>query len=240
VDQKGKPREDWDVFDHRRGIKRMPRVPDRSELYDDEKEDWDLFQQRYQRVIDDKRDHPYRHRIAGGFFGLMCSPGLAQALVHSGKKVTNQQGKPGSFTASDHEFIDLVLSFDSGHWGLLANHSPWAVASGIPVETIEVLRDGKEDSLDEADRQIIAFIRAARDGTITDEMWEGMKRRLGTERGVVEMLFLTLHLLTHVRLAQAFDEPQITPDEFADLLQLLREGRVRLPTPEHHGPPVPG
>jgi hypothetical protein len=230
---------DWDPFGDRVGIARMPRRPERSELSAEELEAWDEFQKRFQKIQVDKRDHPYRHRIAGGFFGLMCSPTLPQALTYSGRQVMNQQGKEGSFSAYDHELIDLVLSFDSGHWGLIANHVPFAIASGVSFETVEALRDGREDELTDSDRQVVAFIRAVRDGTVTDELYEGMKEHFGSERGIAEFAFLTLTLLTHLRLIQLFDEPQITPEEFEDELALLRAGNFPMPEVEHHGPPQP-
>jgi hypothetical protein len=227
---------DWDILAERANSKRFPRIPTRAEISADELAAWDEFQVRFEKVRMDKYALEYRHRIAGGFFGLMCSPRLAAQLTAGGKPAMLQQGKPGSFTAADHEFIDLVLSFDAGHWGLLANHVPFAVASGIPTSTIRALRDGREDQLSAADRQVVAFIRATRDGTITNEMWSAMVKRIGSERGVVELMYFTLHLLMHVRLIQAFDEVQITPHELEDLLGKLEKGQYPLPAVAHAGP----
>jgi hypothetical protein len=228
---------DWDILAERADSKRFPRIPTRAEIPVEELLAWDEFQVRFEKVRTDKYALEYRHRIAGGFFGLMCSPRLAAQLTHGGKPAMAQQGKPGSFTAADHEFIDLVLSFDSGHWGLLANHVPFAVASGIPTSTVRALRDKRESELSEADRQVVAFIRATRDGTITNEMWAAMVKRIGSERGVVELMYFTLHLLMHVRLIQAFDEVQILPHELEDLLQKLERGEYPLPAVSHAGPP---
>jgi hypothetical protein len=225
---------EWEPYDDRVGIKRMPAKPSREDFSPEEQADWDAFYERYLRVAVEKKDHKYRHRIAGGFFGLMCSPGLADALTYMGAKVMQHQGRADSFTPYDHELIDQVLSYDSGHWGLIANHAPWAVASGISIETIEALRDGREDELSESDRQVIAYIRGVRDGTVTDEMWEGMVERYGSERGAVELAFLVLVLHCHVRLIQLFDEPQITPEEFEDELELLRRGEYPLPRVAPH------
>ncbi len=227
---------DWNILAERASSKRFPRIPAREEFSEEERGPWDAFQIRFEKVRSDKYALEYRHRIAGGFFGLMCSPGLAAQLTNGGKPAMAQQGKPGSFTAADHEFIDLVLSFDSGHWGLLANHVPYAVASGIPTSTVRAIRDGRDSDLSSADRQVIAFIRATRDGTIDDAMWAGMVDRLGSERGVVELAYFTLHLLTHVRLIQAFDEVQITPVELEDLLVKLELGKYPLPAVAHFGP----
>jgi len=234
---------DWDIIADRSGSSRFPKVPDDSEILPEEREDWEAFQVRYRKVQEDKHELPFRHRIAGGFFGLMASPPNASGLTFVGRKIIEQQGKPGSFSSADHEMIDLVLSFDSGHWGLLANHTPFAVASGIPFETIRALRDGREEQLSEDERLVVAFIRATRDGTMTDETWFAMVERLGTERGAVELAFFVLVLLVHVRLNQVFDEVQILPEEYDDLLSRLEAGQYPLPEVLHFGPeetrPVP-
>jgi len=232
----GGPR-DWDLLAERSQSTRFPRIPTREEVAPEELEDWDSFQTRFEKVRQDKYSLEYRHRIAGGFFGLMCSPPLAIALTMGGRSAMAQQGKPQSFTARHHELIDLVLSFDSGHWGLLANHVPFAVASGISTSLVRALRDGKEEALSESDRLVVAFIRATRDGTIDDALWAAMVECIGSERGVVELMYLTLHLLMHVRLIQAFDEVQILPDELEDLLCKLEQGVYPLPQIAHHGPP---
>ena len=110
------PWREWDILGERSGSVRFPKIPRRQDLDSDELPDWDQFQVRYEKIQRDKYQLKFRHRIAGGFFGLMCSPPLASALTVAGRAVGEQQGKPGRYTAADHEFIDLVLSFDSGHW----------------------------------------------------------------------------------------------------------------------------
>jgi hypothetical protein len=231
---------DWDLLSYRTSH-RFPKIPERDEVPESEREDWDRYQKLLiQRVTEDKSLHPYRHRITAGYFGLGVNPTLAMALATMSNNL--HQGEPGSYTAADHEFIDLVLCFDAGHWGFIANHTPFAVGSGIEVETIEALRDGREEELSDQDRQVVAFIRAARDGAITDEMWDGMRERW-TERGVIEFVWFVMVLHVHVRMMQAFDEVQITPEEYQDELDQLRAGTFRLPPVVHFGPeetrPVP-
>ena len=229
--------ESWDVLADRAASRRFPRVPRPEEIAADERADWDAFQVRLAKIQRDKYMMKYRHRIAGGFFGLMVSPPLASVLSLAGRKITEQQGRPGGFTARQHELIDLVLSVDSGHRGLLANHIPFAIASGIDVPTVRAILDGREEVLGTADREAIAFIRATVDGTMDDVLWQAMVRRIGSERGTVEFVFQILLLLTHVRLNQVFDEPQIEPDELEDLLAQLQAGTYPLPDVAHAGPP---
>lgn len=227
----------WDLLAERAGSSRFPRIPSRDELPPEDLADWDSFQIRFEKVRTDKHMLKYRHRIAGGFFGLMCSPGLAAQLTAGGRPAMAQQGKEGSFSAIDHELIDLVLSFDSGHWGLLANHVPYAVASGIPTSTVRALRDGRDAEIPPEQQLTVRFIRATVAGTIDDPLWAAMVKQIGSERGAVELMYMTLHLLMHVRLIQAFDEVQITPDELEDLLGLLERGEYPLPTVAHAGSP---
>lgn len=240
-----------DMLAIRKGRGRFPRIPTREEVPEEDREAWDKDMEMVGLVEKRKVNLKYGHRISGGYFGLMCRPGLVATTVgRYGAPVPRDhrpammgQGKPGSFTATDHEFIDMVLCFDAGHWGFLANHVPFAIASGIPVSTVRALRDKREEELSAEDRQIIEFIRAIRDGTITDPMWKAMVTRFGTEAGVCEFISLTLQLNTHVRLMQAFDETQITPDELEDLLGMLERGEYPLPKVLHAGPaetrPVP-
>lgn len=228
---------EWDILAERSSATRFPAIPAREDVAEEERTAWDDFKARFEKVRMDKYKLEYRHRIAGGFFGLWCSPRLAAQMTAAGKPVMLQQGKPGSFTAADHEFIDLVLSFDAGHWGLLANHVPFAVASGIPTSTIRALRDGRESELSAEDQRVVAFIRGVRDGTVDDALWTAMVERLGSERGVVELAYFTMHLLMHVRMIQLFDEVQIRPDELEDLLGKLERGEYPLPPITHHGPP---
>jgi hypothetical protein len=232
----GKDGADWDILADRAHSRRFPSVPAEDQIAADERQDWAAFQQRLEKIRRDKHALKYRHRIAGGFFGLMVSPPLANALSFAGRKVTEQQGKPGSFTARQHELIDLILSFDSGHWGLLANHVPFAVASGIDVDTIRAIQDGREDELSPEDREVIAFIRATVAGTMTDELWQATVARIGSERGAVELVFQTLLLLFHLRLNEVFDEVEITPNELTDLMQQLEAGQYPLPEVAHAGP----
>jgi len=238
-DKYGRPADpaEWDILGERAGARRFPRVPKREELAEDDLTAWDDFQIRFERVREEAHFQKYRHRMAGGFFGLMCNPKLASQLAANGRPAMAQQGMPNSFTAVDHELIDLVFAFDSGHWGLVANHAAYAVASGLSTSMIRALRDGREEELSPRDRRTVAFIRAARDGTITDQLWTEMVEQIGSERGLVAFLYLTLHLLMHQRMIQAFDEVQITPEELEDQLGMLERGEHPLPKVKHGGPP---
>jgi hypothetical protein len=207
---------------------------------DHERQFLEPWLERVAQHSDYMENHKYRHRVAGGFRGLMGSPPLLESLRFMGRQLTAQQGRRGGFLPYDHEIVDLVLSFDSGHWGLVANHVPYAVASGVSVETIELLRDGREAELPASDRQLVDFTRAVRDGQVTDALWDGMVDRFGTERGVVEYVFQIVLLVMHLLLIQAFDDVQITREELDDMLKLLRRGEFPLPEVANDGRGLPG
>lgn len=207
---------------------RAPAPPERDQLEPFELEAFDRMSERHARGP--RRGWGGRHpKTAGGFGGLMASPPLAAALLGMGDAVMQYEALEGRYSGAHHQLIDLVLSFDAGHWGLLAGHTPMAVVEGIGLDTIEALRDGREDLLDDDLRFQVDFIRATRGGELTDELWARMAEEIGSERGVVEHVFMILLLNTHVRLMQAFDEIQITPGEYEDLLGRIRDGSWEMP-----------
>ena len=78
------------------------------------------------------------------------------------------------------------------------------MSAGVRVEAIKALADGCEDDLNDEERQQVEFIRAVRDGTMTDEIWERMIERLGSVRGAIEFAFFVCYLWLHHRMNWAF------------------------------------
>jgi hypothetical protein len=163
--------------------------------------------------------HP---KSGSGTRALFQSPLLAQALHDLGTAVMSREDTELGFTAADHQIVDLVLCFDAGHWCVVPFHTILAVAYGVSVDTIEALRDGRDDDLPADVLQLKEFIRDVRDGTVSDVSFDAMRSRFGSERGVIEYATMVMLLETHVRLAQLIDEHEITPEEFSDLLDELR------------------
>jgi len=165
------------------------------------------------------------------FRALSVSPPLAVQLSKFGYAVMSRQGQPKSFTQHDHEMIDLVLPLDSGYWALLAGHTPAAIAGGIRIAAIRALRDGMEQLLTEDEREVVGFIRAVRDGAVTDDMWVRMMERIGSERGVVEYVYLICLLIFHHKFCWAVGAPEMTRDAFDRMLSEFEDGTRPVPPP---------
>jgi hypothetical protein len=205
--------------------KRMPRMPDRSmisadelDAYDQMKARVDSFAKRGTRMIDGQ---PYgvAHMSALGF-----SPKIGIKI--SGKdglnRVTDNQDKPGSFTSAEHEIVDMVLPLDSGYYGLLVFHTAGGLSDHLNVQTIEALRDHRDDLIHPDDELRVQFVRAVRDGRMTDEIWTRMQEKLGSERGVVDLLHFILLMEYHQKYIWACGVPEMSRADFGKMLEDLK------------------
>jgi hypothetical protein len=215
-------------------VPRPPRIPERDELPADEREAYDAIVAAAQLPLEVTRDgtkvFDWDHRqLFLDYYGrMLVSPNAARAIRMVGGATRKGEYVPGSgsFSPSDHELIDLVLCFDAGYWALLRIHTTSAVIAGVSVDTVEALRDGREDELDNDTRFVVRFIREVAGGTLTDESWDRMEARLGTERGVVDFAILVCILQLHVRLHHVFKVVPISEEEYSAMLAELRKGPV--------------
>jgi hypothetical protein len=213
---------------------RPPRIPDREELPEDEREAYDAIVKAGQLALEVTRDgekvFAWDHaQLFLDYYGrMLVSPNAARAIrmVGGAARKMEYTGGGGSFSPADHELIDLVLCFDAGYWALLRIHTPSAVIAGVSVDTVEALRDGREEDLDEDTRFVVRFIREVAVGTLTDESWNRMERRLGSERGVVDFAILICILQLHLRMHHVLKVPPIPPEEYSEMLAELRKGPV--------------
>jgi hypothetical protein len=203
---------------------RTPTRPARDDVSADELRDYDSIADRFKDV-----DLDATTTVEAEFDALLASPPLAAALSRFGKTLMKLGGRPGTWSFADHEFIDCVLSFELGYHGFLAFHGPQAVAEGVRPEALIALRRGAADALTEDERLCVRFVKAAAAGTLDDELWDAMRVRLGSERGVVEYTFFVLFLQLHIRLHQAFDIHQFSETQLDDLLGALAAGTYTLP-----------
>jgi hypothetical protein len=149
--------------------------------------------------------------------GLSGDKGLGRAILA-------REGKPGTFSPADHQMIDMVLPLDAGYYSLVAFHTEEAIAGGIRIQAIEALRDHRDDLLNAEEKLQVGFIRAVRDGTMTDDMWDRMKTRLGTERGVVEYVHFVLCLQYHHKYVWACGVPEMSVADFNKMLNEYKSG----------------
>jgi hypothetical protein len=207
-------------------VTRLPAIPSREETPEDERASYDLIAAKV--ALPGPNVHPAQS-MTPYWTALMHTPAIASALTNLGRLIVTQAGNQGRWTSADHQFADLILSFELDYWGYLALHTPMAVRDGVRIEAIEALRDGRESDLSEDERQLVCFIRAVISGSVTDQSFAEMESRLGSLRGVIEFSMLVLLLHLHLRLKQVLDVPVMTPGDFDEMLGKLRAGTGHVP-----------
>ena len=150
------------------------------------------------------------------------APRLKATLLDASYALTAYQGKRGWFSPADHEWIDLVLGFDSGYWAFHAGHTANAISAGIRLEAMEAIRDGCEDLLTEA--FVVRFIRGVRDGEITDDIWSAMSIRLGSVKGTIGFAYFVCVMWTHHRMMWAMGVPAMGATEWGQMVDAYRSG----------------
>jgi len=209
---------------------RLPEIRERDTVPPEEQRDWDIAMEWVRKYSEgntvaearpdvDGAPYAYGYRV-----GWTHAPRLNTLLREATYGVIDYQGKPGSYSSADHEWIDLVLGFDSGYWGLHAGHTANAVTSGVRIEAMEALRDDRLEDLTDDERQVVEFIRAVTNCTMTDEIWNGMQTRLGTREGAIGLAFLTCMLWTAHRMMQCFGVPAIEEQDWDRLINSYRDG----------------
>jgi alkylhydroperoxidase family enzyme len=161
---------------------------------------------------------------------LLNSPPFGAALNQLGRLARTAGERPGTYSHADREFVDQVLSADWHTNVVQSLHVPDALAVGVRGEAIEALRRGEEERLTDDERQLAAYIRAVVNGSVTDEAYEAMERRLG-RRGAVEYTIFIGFLNMTIRLFQAFGMPDPDDETIDRLLHDLRTGARELPDP---------
>ena len=161
---------------------------------------------------------------ANYFMALANTPVLAEGLARLGQAAMEVPGGEHTFSHADHELIDAVIAFDSGFNWLMAGHATLAVQAGVRLEALEAIRGKREEDLTEEERLQVSFIRAVRDGSMTQEIWLAMWERLGSERGTIEYAFFVLLVQFNHLLAHAMGIPDITKPEMDELIGKLQRG----------------
>ena len=200
--------------------KRMPKLPDRSTIAPEELASYDQIAA---RIGPD----------GGGHFPAFCVTPRTGAAISGlgglGDTLTDYENLPGHMRAIDHQYIDMVLPLDSGYYSLiLDSHLPHALSSGIKMQTIEALRDHRDDLIHPDDRQGIEFVRAVRDGQMTDQIWDRTKAVIG-ERGVVEFVHFVNLLIYHHKFAWAVGVKEMSLADFNKLLDEYKSGARKVP-----------
>jgi hypothetical protein len=135
---------------------------------------------------------------------------------------------PGSYSHADREFVDQVLSVDWKTNVVQATHVPDAVATGVRLEAIEALRSGHEEDLTEDERLLAQFIRQTVSGTVDDDTFRAMHKRLGP-RGIVDYAGFILWLQWIIRMMQMIQVDDPSEEDIDALVRGLRDGSVPVP-----------
>jgi hypothetical protein len=193
---------------------RPPELPARETIPEDELDAFDYMLTRVRGAEQAQITTVGGEAYGAAYFRAMAgSPALGAALSQLGSLSMEVPGRPGTLSAGDHELIDAILAFDSGYTFLFAGHGPLAVHAGVRPEALAAIRDAREGDLTDDERRQVEFVRAVRDGKVTDEIWASMAERLGSERGAIEYAFFVCLVLFHHLFAWALGVPDMTRDE---------------------------
>jgi hypothetical protein len=165
----------------------------------------------------------------GEYFGaLLNSPRLCAICAKMGTFVRTVGEYPDSYSHADREFVDQVLSVDWKTNVVQALHVPDAVAAGVRLEAIEALRSGHEEDLNEDEQLLARFIRQTVSGTVDDDTFRAMHKRLGS-RGIVDYSGFILWLQWIIRMMQMIQVDDPSEEEIDAIVHGLRDGSVPVP-----------
>lgn len=208
---------------------RYPQIPMREHIAEDEVAAYDFHAARTELF----RSYPGAQLVDGVPYGvahfeaMLVSPPVAWAISGPqgvGTAVLKTQDAAGSYTRADHELIDCTLAFDSGYWALVAGHTPWAIEAGVRIECLKALARGEEEKLTDDERQVVEFIRAVRDGGVTDGMYAAIKDRFGSDRGVIDYISHILLLFWHHRFCWAVGAPEVRREDWWKMIEEFEDG----------------
>ena len=211
--------------------KRIPKLPDRSSIPEQELVAYDIVAARsasfnkYTQpsgTVDLVDGEPY---AVSEWAAYAVSPLLGAHMSWCGPVVDHEEGRPGGISHLQHELIDQTLSLDSGYYFWLAGHTPGVVAAGVRISALEALRDHRDALLSTDEMQSVQFLRAVRDGAMTDEIWQRMRTTMGNEPAVVDYVCYVLLLDMHTRLNRAFGCPEMSREDFTKMLDEYKSGK---------------
>lgn len=226
------------TIDYTKVPKRMPRLASRSDVPEAESEDFDYAYAHARNWVDNVG--PRRPTVGGDVYqrryyeAWTNYPTLFKAMWSLGRALQSEKEKPGQYTLTDHEMIDIVLAIDPpGYTVLLPGHTATAVSAGVRIEAIEAIADGREEDLTEEERLQVDFIRAVRDMTMTDDLWDRMVARLGSARGATYFAYFVCYLRFGQQMMQVFGSPTMPMSEWREFLQAIKTGDID-PVPLTH------
>lgn len=223
-----------------------PSMPDRASIRPEEREAFD-------RLVNQQTAYGYGEfvkrflhkemlrafpgsEIQPYFQALLNSPLIAAGMSDLGVIYRTRGEFADGMSHADREWIDMVMSEELRCNWVLYVHAPDAVASGVRVNAILALLQGREEELTSDEKLKADFIRAVARGTMTKNLYEAVEAKVGGARACVEFTAFAGHLLKSLRLNQAFGVPDITREQLIEFVQAIADGKVALPEPKARVP----
>jgi hypothetical protein len=211
----------------------MPRpipTPKREDLPEEDLEAYDRIVGRQRVHRTDLKELPPDAPVELGPYhaALATSPSMGVLISEMGRVCRMRADHDGTFSHSDREWVDQVLCNDYQWNGFLVGHTLDGVSSGVRLDAIEALRAGREDDLTHDERLLTTYIRQVVSGTVTDETWAAMEKRLGL-RGAIDYTIWITFLNLILRLFQAFGAPDVTDEDVQRVIDGIREGSIAVP-----------
>jgi hypothetical protein len=162
----------------------------------------------------------------GDYFGaLLTSPRMCAIAARMGTFVRTAGERPDTYSHTDREFVDQVLSADWKTNVVMDLHVRDGLAAGVRMEAIEALRYGHEEDLTDDERLLARYIRAVVSGTVDDALWDAMIERMGA-RGVVEYSGFILWLGWIMRMMQLLKTSDPPDADIDALIAGLKDGSI--------------
>jgi hypothetical protein len=222
-----------------------PPMPDRDQVREDELAAYD-------RVVEQQKAYNYvpfvqtflhpevrdafpGDRLQPYFAAMLNSPLISAGMSNLGVVYRSRGAFEDGMTHADREWVDMVLCDEVECLWVLYVHAPDAIAVGVRAEAIVALVEGRYDDFTDDEREKDSFIRAVINGTMTEDRYKSLERKLGV-RATVELTCFTGHLLKTMRIMQAFGVPDTTREHLTEWVKALAAGEIDLPPSEARTP----
>ena len=162
----------------------------------------------------------------GAYYGaLLNSPKMTALASRMGTYFRGVGNNDGSYTHADREFVDQVLANEFKSNVVMDVHVFDAVKSGVRIEAIEALREGRVEDLNDHEKLLDKYIRQVVNGIVDDETYASIEDKLGV-RGLVEYTGFILWLQWVMRMMQALRTPELDDDAVDRLILKARRVSV--------------
>jgi hypothetical protein len=209
---------------------RPPTQPDRDTLDELEQRAYDVVVRRFQRARSDRPEDVASKTDAGGWGPVLNAP-IPAAWQNELAKYFRTRGEvDGSYSHADRELATIVGGFEFDAAELFMVNISDAPAVGVRIEAIRAIWEGRDDALTDDERLLVTFVREVSHGTLSDEIYDAMERRLGA-RGLVELTMFVNFEVSIIRTAQALHTyerraPEQVDHELDELLKGLADGTI--------------